>query len=468
MFYKPSKGKMKDDCMIYHKGKYYMYSMYAKQADYNAGPAKYNNIWLAISNDGIHFEDYGCVVEDSPFLIWAMKVYKVDDGFFMNSGSFGGEGAQNVLKFWYSKDLINWTYHPELDITAPKVNGQNVRLDCMNVIRADDGTYYGYATGYFNFLKSVDGAHWEICEGEIDTYPFPKFKEADGGFEIADCIYFGDKYYLLCGAFGYMGTYGYSVFVFESEKPFGPFKPSLPNFRINGTSKRWVNMWERAFACNDEMLAHNYMYDGYSYENGNSYLPPIKKLVIEDNTLCLKWWDNNNQAYGKLLKEVKSLKACNVCCDIRGEDAVPVIDLYDYILSQAVIIEGTVTLKSGGWVDASKGGIYLEDEQGIGTAIVFSSVGKTEIYSISGENITLQDEIGYGSAVPYWISEDKPYNFRLLCKNGLFELYINDSYIQTFNTAHRKNIYAPNICRFGAVSFRGEGALNDIKIFEMK
>jgi hypothetical protein len=41
MIYKPSSGKMKDDCMIYDKGKYYLYSMYHKE-----NSDKFNNIWL--------------------------------------------------------------------------------------------------------------------------------------------------------------------------------------------------------------------------------------------------------------------------------------------------------------------------------------------------------------------------------------------------------------------------------------
>ena len=66
MFYRPSKGKMKDNCLICHEGRYYMYSMYARHAEYEASQSRYNNIWLAVSEDGVHFSDWGCVVEDYP------------------------------------------------------------------------------------------------------------------------------------------------------------------------------------------------------------------------------------------------------------------------------------------------------------------------------------------------------------------------------------------------------------------
>ena len=59
MFYKPSYGKMKDNCIVFHEGRYYLYSMYAKHAEYNAMSAHYNNVWLAISDDGVHFSEEG-------------------------------------------------------------------------------------------------------------------------------------------------------------------------------------------------------------------------------------------------------------------------------------------------------------------------------------------------------------------------------------------------------------------------
>ena len=50
---------------------------------------------------------------------------------------------------------------------------------------------------------------------------------------------------MFCGGFGHWGNNGYGVYIYESNKPDGIFRPHLPNYRINGTSKRWVNMWER-------------------------------------------------------------------------------------------------------------------------------------------------------------------------------------------------------------------------------
>ena len=109
MIYKPQKGQIKDNTIFYHNGKFYLFSMYHKE-----NSSTFNNVWLAISDDGVNFKDYGCIVEDFPKPIWAMYVYKIDDGFMMNSGSFGDDGAQSVLKFWYSKDLIKKPPEPQV------------------------------------------------------------------------------------------------------------------------------------------------------------------------------------------------------------------------------------------------------------------------------------------------------------------------------------------------------------------
>ena len=205
MIYKA--GKIKDDTIIYHEGKFYLFAMYHKE-----NSDKFNNVWLAISDDGVNFKDYGCVVEDFPSFIWAMRVYKIENGFMMNSGSFDSGGNQSVLKFWYSKDLINWEYKPELDLFSPVIEGENMRLDCANIL-SENGKFYGYATGQFGFITSDDGMHWKAEKQRINYYPFPEYNTVLGGFEIADFIKFEDKYYLFCGGFGHLGTNGYGEFL---------------------------------------------------------------------------------------------------------------------------------------------------------------------------------------------------------------------------------------------------------------
>lgn len=463
MIYRPQKGQIKDDAVFYHQGKYYLFSMYHKD-----NSDKFNNVWLAVSDDGVTFQDYGCVVEDFPNFIWAMKVYPIKDGFMMNSGSFDDKGSQSVLKFWYSKDLINWEYKPELDVISPVIEGQQIRLDCMYVIE-ENNKYFGYATGQFGFLTSDDGMHWKPHKSNIDYSPFPEYNRALGGFEIADCIKYDNKYYMFCGGFGHMGVNGYGVYIYESDTPDGTFKPHLPNYRINGTSKRWVNLWERFFEKDGEILANNYMYDGYSYECGNVWLPPLKKLAGDDMGIHLEWWKGNGKMIGALYSECEELSADNGSSGVfdEGDSSTKISRILP--IGEQSVAEFEITLQSNTFTEYSSGGFYLYEGENQGTAIIFDTYGKCEITAVKNEaKAVIDDVISFGSTAPYWLDSGKTYKIRVLIKGNMFEVYVDDKYLQTLNTTHFKDIAGKSIKGFAAISDRRECKLKNIKIYRLE
>lgn len=464
MIYKPSKNRMKDNCMFYHNGTYYLYSMYIKD-----GSELFNNVWCATSKDGVNFKDYGMVVEDFSQQIWAMKVYKCDDGFYMNSGSFTECGKQAVLKFWHSYDLLNWTYKSELDIISPELQKNGIRLDCMCVTE-NGGKYYGYATGQYGYLTSSDGAHWTPNPINISYKPFPEYNNALGGFEIADFIHYGGMYYLLCGGFGHLGVNGYGVYLYQSEKPEGPFKPCLPFYRINGTSNRWVNMWERCFEKDGELLAHNYMYDGYTYECGSVYLPPIKKLQKENNRLYLKWWENNNLLKGKLYSKSNCLESQMGEIDIFDieHNSCDISESIELPSKNGAFIEAKLTLEKNKFTKYSYGGIYLGEDKTQGTAILFDTYGKCDIvYIKNGVIEKTEDTIGFGSTALYHLADGKKYSVKIITKGGMFEVYVDDIYLQTFNSAHYKEEIAKPFKFISSVSCRKGCTLTDIKVYNL-
>ena len=459
MIYKPSKNRMKDNCMFYHDGTYYLYSMYIKD-----GSELFNNVWCATSKDGVHFEDYGAVVEDFPKQIWAMKVYEGDDGFYMNSGSFTEDGKQAVLKFWHSYDLINWTYKSELDVISPEADKKGIRLDCMCVVE-NGGKYYGYATGQYGYLTSSDGAHWTPNPINISYKPFPEYNNALGGFEIADFIYIDGMYYLLCGGFGHLGMRGYGVYLYQSENPKGPFSPCLPFYRINGTSNRWVNMWERCFKKDGELLAHNYMYDGYTYECGNVYLPPIKKLEKEGNRLYLKWWENNNLLKGELLSKTDCLSSQIGEIDIFDEEHNDCDISSGIFLPNSAFIEAKLTLETNKFTKYSYGGIYLGEDKTQGTAILFDTFGKCDIaYIKNGKIEKIEDTIGFGSCSIYHLADGETYDIRIITKDGMFEVYVNNIYLQTFNSAHFKEDISRPFKFISSISVRKGCTLTNVEV----
>lgn len=56
LIYQPSVGSFWDPTVIYEGGKYYMYTMYGG-----------DSVWLATSEDGVHWKDYGVVLKSEQF-----------------------------------------------------------------------------------------------------------------------------------------------------------------------------------------------------------------------------------------------------------------------------------------------------------------------------------------------------------------------------------------------------------------
>lgn len=463
MLYRPIRGQMKDGCMIYENGVFYLFSMYRKE-----NSEDFRNVWLATSEDGVHFKDRGCVIEDFPDHIWAMKVYRGTDAYYMNSGSFTREGRQAVLKFWRSEDLIHWNYQPKLDVISPNEKEPGARLDCMNVLEKN-GRYYGYATGQYGFLESKDGVHWQTNLSRIDYSPFPPYNKALGGFEIADFVEVDGRYYLFCGGFGHLGMSGYGVYLYESDTPDGTFRPCLPYYRLNGTSKRWVNMWERTFRKDGDILCHNYMYDGYTYEKGTVYLPPVKRLIKTEQSLCLAYWEGNNVLYGDLLATADRLNAEAPQHDIFAESD-GICALSDPLpLPYAAVIDLELTLAKNRFTKYSAGGIYLAKNETEGSAILFDTYGKCEIAHVKERKIvTIEDTVGFGSVAPYDLECGKTYSIRIFTRNGLFEIYVNDRYLQTFNNAQTPESLSQAFTALGAIASRSGCTLSHVKIYEMR
>ena len=463
MLYRPKTGQIKDGCMIYEKGIFYLFSMYRKE-----GSEDFRSVWLATSSDGVHFEDRGCVVEDFPDFIWAMKVYRTKDAFYMNSGSFTRDGKQAILKLWRSEDLLHWEYCPELDVIAPNGDEKGARLDCMCVLEKD-GRYYGYATGQYGFLTSEDGIRWQPNLSRMDYRPFPPYNTALGGFEIADFIELDGRFYLFCGGFGHLGMSGYGVYLYESDAPDGVFSPSLPYYRLNGTSKRWVNMWERCFKKDGQILCHNYSYDGYSYEKGCVYLPPIKRLIRTDEKLCLGWWEGNDQLYGERVAEAPLLTASRQRIDVFSEDTES-CELSELLaLPEDAVIECKLTLSPNRFTRYSAGGIYLSEGEGEGSAILFDTYGRVEIAHIKDRRIdSVEDTVGFGSCAPYYVESGKTYSLRIPVSHGMMEIYVDGLYLQTFNNAHTPDARSSPFLGMATVARREGCTLSDVVVYRMK
>ena len=135
------------------------------------------------------------------------------------------------------------------------------------------------------------------------------------------------------------------------------------------------------------------------------------------------------------------------------------------------MIEGTieVTCQDRRLVAPSIG-FYLQENAGAGTAILLHSFGRTEIgpMTLSDRVDFLPvDTIGPGCAAPAGILPHTNHSFRLLIRKNMFELYLDDIYVQTFNTTHAPGTIGLTPRRIGFIAQNGQDLFDNLKAWSM-
>ncbi len=70
-------------------------------------------------------------------------------------------------------------------------------------------------------------------------------------------------------------------------------------YRLCGNSTRWVALWARFCPMKEDVLVNGYMYSGYSYEIGETWLPPLKQAIVDPKGhLRLGYWKGNDSLRG--------------------------------------------------------------------------------------------------------------------------------------------------------------------------
>jgi len=294
-FYTPQRiGQLWDTWLYYYKGLYYQY--------YLAGiPGKWDSFELMTSKDGVHWQQVGRMIEPRPGTTWMgtghiieAPDFKNHPGWIMNYSEWFGD-KQDIM-FATSGDLLHWNKVAESKrfIQDERWYKPKGRWDCIDCVKRDDGSFYGYFTADpllekfprpvcgFGFAESKDGINWTALPPV----------EGDMTGELGGIQKIGDKYFITVSE-GRIAT---------ADKPEGPFLAQKKNPNMFG---KGCDIYFPRFFHNppvDKTLKNNGVLVNHFYTGKDTiFSAPLKAVDIDkEGILRLKWWEQNN-----LLKDNK-------------------------------------------------------------------------------------------------------------------------------------------------------------------
>ena len=283
-----------------------MFSMYGGES-----------VWLATSQDGVHWTDYGVVLKSEGFKnnrVWKQYIAKVGNRYIMDFGAFTDQGTNNnLLRFYESDDLIHWKHLYDVPINSNFYRADG-RWDHMFMIPKDetkhDAGYLGYMVadpvdhGGFGMMESPDGIHYHPIKAPeiLADFEIPTLEV--GGIEKFD-----DKYYLLGGNVNHYGFNGYGVYTYVADSPMGPFRPDMAAYRLTGTSGIDGDYYIHVLAAFVKDSPDNLVSDPFTFMSspgtdgrGVWFLPMRKAIVDDHGHLRLAYWKQNDLAKGSEVK----------------------------------------------------------------------------------------------------------------------------------------------------------------------
>lgn len=316
-----------DTWMYCAEGKYFLYYLIT---EYSPG----EGIGVAVSRDGVHFEDYGKQIDASDRMVFYLGSGAVWESipwngkYLSNYSEWRMNGAEREQQIFFaeSRDLIHWDKLDErysLRIDPRHYNTREAdaaRWDCINPLRTADG-YLGYWTARphdragVGFGRSEDGLNWEaLPPPEMDLTVF-------GGMEIesGSVMRSGNTLYTLIGCYGHEA----GVVVMKADSAAGRFVPQEKSAYLFANQERVHAYFARFCQAPEGMLVNFHVL--LREENGHgrpyTYLSPLKWVDIdEQGVLRLKWWKGNEALIGAPCECVKD--ACAADIDVEDASAV--------------------------------------------------------------------------------------------------------------------------------------------------
>ena len=506
--YKPSKGSFWDPTVIYANSQYYMYTMYGG-----------DSVWLATSQDGVHWKDFGVVLKSEGFKnnrVWKQYISKVGDRYIMDYGAFSDQGTNNnLLRFFDSTDLIHWKFLYELPIDIQHYRADG-RWDHMFMIPRDDANpgagYVGYMVanpidhGGFGMMESADGIHYHPIKAPDIQADFQIPTLEPGGVKKI-----GNKYYFIGGDANHFGFSGFGVYTLVADSPMGPFHPDLPAYRLTGTSGVDGDAMVHILAAFVKDSPEDLVSDPFSFRSTPGtdgqdvfFLPMRKAIVDKEGHLHLGYWKQNDLAKGEeikvdlgkkavvfppgqtdtnpiitvattadsvVVKTDKNWRAFPWLNSAKTRKGVAVLDQY-FDLDRGLIIEGTVEARAlnpqNPYGRKMYAGFYIEGRDNHSATAILLEVGEPQWReSLIGKlrldtdfHFDSLDVTGRNCATVTGLDEGKPHTFRLWIRGGQMELYVDDLLMQSF-------FFEKSSGRIGFISQENEAQFSNLKFYQM-
>lgn len=343
---KPGMGEIWDPSVTWWRGKWYAHAMYQKPG---LRTNVYESGWLAVSEDGCHWEDGGAVAPEHPGDMWWKGFVRqirgdaantTDDALFIMDHGVFENGKNDALRFLTSTDLKNWvensTSHPDprwyrtsgrwdhMYMSADEQNGGFIGFAVSSPsVKQPDGSPYGGTWPGIN--RSPDGITWtQHAPLNVSWNGVGPTSIEEGGFERVSGLDGSDKFYLIGGGGGNSFTRdAYSMWAFSSDNIDGPYSPVADSFRISGGGAGggsgrfgWLAAWCGPHCdgtADGTPLISNYITPGRNARADVWMLPMRQPVVDRKGRLRLGYFKANE----RLQKGVRQINqtASLVCGD---------------------------------------------------------------------------------------------------------------------------------------------------------
>lgn len=430
LFYRPRSrrtGVMWDTWLYHQDGTHYLYTL-------GRSHGQWDNIALATSRDGVHWQELGSVLRKGRGVTWMgtgstwrAPLASAPGPYQMNFSEW--KGPRQTIFFASSPDLVHWTrLGNDLEfVQDERWYERNGRWDCIWTLPRPGGGLYGYWTatpkpetgGRFGFGETLDGVTWQAL-------PPPRV-EGVGEGEVGAIEPAAGRFYMMFGSGGLMVT-------LVADRPEGPFVLAPKNPRLLSGH----TYFSRFYRAPDGLLVNHHSIA----RSGEVYFGTLKGTAVDaEGTLRLVWWPGNEG----LKHERLALAAAGPHPAGAGVAFLPTaLDA-----ERGSIAEGDIALSAS--VSNSKAGIYIECIGDVGVAIWVHPGGRAEVGPMAPDGTGFQAE----KSVDRQLTWGTPARFRLLLKGELLEFYLDDVLIECYSLPQPAT---GRICGLGDGALRLTGA----------